>query len=110
VNGRLITSFRGRAIRSTWGTTLSSRARAATRTSEICWPLRHLERWLERIATLGARLAGVFDAGRFPHDTDASLSVALWVYENAEKANALLWARRTGETTHLTKGWRGLFD
>ncbi len=70
----------------------------------------HLERWVERNDGQGKALIEVFNAARFPFDSDASSSVALWAYENAEKAGALLWVRRTGATARLTEGWKELFN
>ena len=58
----------------------------------------HLERWVERNGEQDKMLADVFNAARFPFDADASSSVALWAYKNAEKAKALLWVRRTAQT------------
>jgi hypothetical protein len=69
----------------------------------------HLERWVARNEEQDKTLVEVFNAARFPFDADASSSVALWAYENAEKANALVWVRRTGETAHLAEGWKRLF-
>jgi hypothetical protein len=69
----------------------------------------HLERWIERTDAAGKRLSEVFDAARFPHDADASASVALWAYENAEKAGALLWVRCKGQTARLVGDWRRWF-
>jgi hypothetical protein len=65
----------------------------------------HLQRWLERNDTQAAVLDEVFNAARFPFDADASLSIAEWAYENAERAQALVWVRR-GETARLSAGWR----
>ena len=70
----------------------------------------HLERWVDRNDGQGKALIEVFNAARFPFDSDASSSVALWAYENAEKAGALLWVRRTGATARLTEGWKELFN
>jgi hypothetical protein len=70
----------------------------------------HLARWVERNDGQGKALIEVFNAARFPFDSDASSSVALWAYENAEKAGALLWVRRTGATARLTEGWKELFN
>jgi len=69
----------------------------------------HLERWVERSDTKEAALRQVFDAARFPFDADASLSVAEWAYENAERAGALVWVRRSGQTSRLTAEWRRYF-
>ena len=69
----------------------------------------HLQRWLERNDTQAAVLDEIFDAARFPFDADASLSVAEWAYENAERAGALVWVRRNGQTSRLTAEWRGCF-
>ncbi len=69
----------------------------------------HLERWVERNDKDTAALDQVFDAARFPFDADASLSVAEWAYENAERAGALVWVRRGGQTSRLTAEWRQCF-
>ncbi len=69
----------------------------------------HLERWVERNDNEETALGQVFDAARFPFDADASLSVAEWAYENAERAGALVWVRRGGQTSRLTAEWRQCF-
>jgi len=68
----------------------------------------HLERWVQRIDSEAATLGEVFDAARFPFDADASLSVAEWAYENAERARALVWVRK-GQTARLSGEWREWF-
>lgn len=68
----------------------------------------HLQRWVRRVDTDGATLGEVFNAARFPFDADASLSVAEWAYENAERAGALVWVRK-GQTARLLKGWQECF-
>lgn len=68
----------------------------------------HLQRWVQRVDTDGATLGEVFNAARFPFDADASLSVAEWAYENAERAGALVWVRK-GQTARLEGEWRGWF-
>ena len=70
----------------------------------------HLERWVERNDAETKSLTDVFNAARFPFDADASSSVALWAYENAERANALVWVRCKGQTSHLSAEWKGLFS
>jgi len=68
----------------------------------------HLERWVQRNDIEGAALGEVFDAARFPFDADASMSVAEWAYENAERAQALVWVR-SGHTARLSGNWRESF-
>lgn len=68
----------------------------------------HLERWVQRNESEVALLSDVFNAARFPFDADASLSVAEWAYENAERAHALVWVRK-GQTARLSEGWREWF-
>jgi hypothetical protein len=68
----------------------------------------HLERWVARNDGETAALREVFERARFPHDADASLSVAEWAYENAERAGALVWVRK-GQTDRLSEGWRDWF-
>jgi len=68
----------------------------------------HLERWVERNDQRATVLDQVFEAARFPSDADASSSVAEWAYENAERAQALVWVRR-GQTVRLSGEWRGRF-
>lgn len=70
----------------------------------------HLQRWVERNDGGTKTLTQVFDAARFPCDADASLSVAEWAYENAERSGALVWVRRTRETSPLSKEWRKWFQ
>ena len=66
----------------------------------------HLERWVERNDRNSLDLIKIFDSARFPFDADASLSVAEWAYENAERAQALVWVRCRGQTSRLTVTWR----
>ncbi|MBI3044452.1 MAG: HNH endonuclease [Betaproteobacteria bacterium] len=66
----------------------------------------HLQRWIERNDSQAGVLDEVFNAARFPFDADASSSVAEWAYENAERAGALVWVRRNGQTSRLTAEWR----
>jgi hypothetical protein len=66
----------------------------------------HLQRWVTRNNDKAAALSAVFDSARFPFDEDASLSVVEWAYENAERAQALVWVRK-GETARLSEEWRG---
>lgn len=68
----------------------------------------HLERWFRRNMDDGSTLRDIFDRARFMHDLDASLSVAEWSYERAERAGSLVWAQR-GETVRLSGEWRHLF-
>ena len=70
----------------------------------------HLERWVKRNDGQDKTLVQVFNAARFPFDADGSSSVALWAYENAEKAEALVWVRRMGETQRLSPEWREWFN
>ena len=69
----------------------------------------HLKRWVERNDSETRALNQIFDAARFPFDADASLSVAEWAYENAERARALVWVRSKGQTSHLLAGWKEWF-
>jgi hypothetical protein len=69
----------------------------------------HLERWFERNDIEEKALVEVFNAARFPFDADASSSIALWAYENAERAQAQLWVRCTGETASFETGWKEWF-
>lgn len=66
----------------------------------------HLEHWAERNARDAIALRQIFDEARFLHDLDASLTVARWQYEAAERGGALVWMRKKGETVPLTKEWR----
>ncbi len=68
----------------------------------------HLQRWVERNYAQEAGLCEVFGAARFFHDADASFTVAEWSYENAERAQALVWVRK-GQTVRLSGEWRGWF-
>jgi hypothetical protein len=68
----------------------------------------HLQRWVERNNAQEAALREVFGAARFFHDADASFTVTEWSYENAERAQALVWVRK-GQTARLLGGWRELF-
>jgi hypothetical protein len=69
----------------------------------------HLQRWVERNEGQDKVLAQVFNDARFPFDADASSSVALWAYENAEKVQALVWVRCKGQTARLGEAWREYF-
>ena len=68
----------------------------------------HLERWVRRSLDEGAALREMLESARFPYDVDASMSVAEWSYENAERAGALVWVRG-GDTSKLSAEWRRLF-
>lgn len=68
----------------------------------------HLERWVHRNDNEVELLSDMFNAARFPFDADASLSVAEWAYENAERAQALVWVRK-GQTARLSGEWQGCF-
>jgi hypothetical protein len=69
----------------------------------------HLQRWVERNDKEASALGQIFDSARFPFDADASSSVAEWAYENAERAHALVWVRRNGQTARLSGHWRRWF-
>ena len=69
----------------------------------------HLERWIRRNDNENPALAKIFEDARFPYDVDASLSVAEWAYENAERAQALVWVRCKSETSRLTNAWKECF-
>ena len=69
----------------------------------------HLERWVRRSLDEGAALREMLDSARFPYDVDASMSVAEWSYENAERAGALVWVGG-GETLKLSGEWRRVFS
>ena len=69
----------------------------------------HLERWVQRNDGEATALNEIFGAARFPFDADASLSVAEWAYENAERARALVWIRCRAQTARLTAEWRECF-
>ena len=66
----------------------------------------HLERWVTRNDGSEPILKQIFDSARFPYDADASSSVALWAYESAERAGALVWVRCKGQTSRLSGPWR----
>jgi 5-methylcytosine-specific restriction endonuclease McrA len=69
----------------------------------------HLTRWVERNDNYNAALQQIFDEARFLYDMDASLTVAEWSYETAERAGALVWVRKQGQTARLSGEWRQLF-
>lgn len=69
----------------------------------------HLERWVQRNDKETKALNQLFDAARFPFDADASLSVAEWAYDNAERARALVWVRCKGQTARLAGKWKVWF-
>jgi len=69
----------------------------------------HLARWIYRIDNESATLLQIFDEARCPYDADASLTVAEWSYETAERAGALVWVRKKGQTAHLSGEWRRFF-
>ena len=71
--------------------------------------LVHLTRWVERNDNYNATLQQIFDEARFLYDMDASLTVAEWSYETAERAGALVWVRKKGQTARLSGEWRQLF-
>lgn len=65
----------------------------------------HLERWVNRTINESCALQEIFDAARFVSDADASMSVAEWSYENAERGEAFVWVGRR-ETCRLSSEWR----
>ncbi len=69
----------------------------------------HLARWVERNDNDNAALRQIFDEARFMYDTDASLTVAEWSYDTAERSGALVWVQKRGQTARLTPEWRRLF-
>jgi 5-methylcytosine-specific restriction endonuclease McrA len=69
----------------------------------------HLERWMERNEREDEALVQIYNVARFPFDADASSSITLWAYENAEKAQALVWVRCRGQTSRLPASWRECF-
>jgi hypothetical protein len=66
----------------------------------------HLARWVERNDREAEALRQIFDEAHFLYDWDASLTVAEWSYETAERAGALVWVQKKGETMALTGEWR----
>lgn len=68
----------------------------------------HLERWIDRNTNDARRLQEIFESARFVSDADASMSVAEWSYDNAERAGALVWVRGK-EVCRLTADWRRVF-
>jgi hypothetical protein len=68
-----------------------------------------LERWRDRNVNEHHSMREIFDGARFFHDLDASLSVAEWSYERAERAGALVWAER-GCTLRLNNQWRRILS
>jgi hypothetical protein len=68
----------------------------------------HLQRWVERNEKDARVLDEMFATARFPSDEDASSSVAEWAYENAERAQALIWVRK-GQMARLSGEWRDCF-
>jgi hypothetical protein len=69
----------------------------------------HLTRWVERNDNENAALRQIFDEARFMYDMDASLTVAEWSYETAERSGALVWVQKRGQTARLTPEWRWPF-
>lgn len=69
----------------------------------------HLVRWINRNNADSATLGEIFDAARFPSDLGASLGVAKWAYENAEKSKALVWVSK-GRNVRLLGDWRGWLE
>lgn len=70
----------------------------------------HLTRWIERNDNENEALRQIFDDARFVYDIDASLTVAEWSYEIAERSGALVWVQKRGVTTRLTPEWRRGFS
>jgi len=68
----------------------------------------HLQRWVERNNAQETALREVFGAAHFFFDADASFTVTEWSYENAERAQALVWVRK-GQTARLSREWRDWF-
>ena len=104
---RWTTSYHGRATPSISVTTSYWHMPLATRTSATCWRLLDIWRGGSSATTrIQPIWRKVFDSARFPFDADASLSVAEWAYESAERSGALVWVRCRGETSRLTAAWR----
>jgi hypothetical protein len=76
--------------------------------AEMLAAAAHLERWLTRNDAEGAKLQEIFSATHFVYDADASLSVTEWAYEQADRAQSLVWVRGR-ETSRLGPEWRQMF-
>ncbi|MDP1717754.1 MAG: HNH endonuclease domain-containing protein [Burkholderiales bacterium] len=70
----------------------------------------HLTRWIERNDNENEALRQIFDDARFVYDIDASLTVAEWSYETAERSGSLVWVQKRGVTSRLTPEWRRGFS
>jgi 5-methylcytosine-specific restriction endonuclease McrA len=69
--------------------------------------VQHLERWFDRNAEHGPRLAEFFDERGLLHNLAASRQVTRWAYANAHRARAQVWvAGRDYEP--LGDEWRGI--
>ena len=68
----------------------------------------HLERWLIRNDRNSAKLQEIFSAAHFVSDADASVSVTEWAYDQADRAQSLVWVRGR-ETSRLSPEWRKMF-
>jgi hypothetical protein len=68
----------------------------------------HLKRWCERSKDYGTELAARFTDKNIIHDEPVSAHIALWAYEQAERANSEVWMR--GKLlVRLSTSWRELF-
>jgi hypothetical protein len=71
--------------------------------------LIHLEKWCERNALFGTELARTFHERNIPQDEKASWRITAWAYEQAQRANSLVWLLGN-ELVSLPSGWRDLFE
>jgi len=72
--------------------------------------IRHLEKWFERNATDGARLAKDFDDSRIAHNLESSLGITSWAYAQAESVGSQLWVESKANLVPFDSNWRRLLS
>jgi HNH endonuclease len=69
----------------------------------------HLSHWLERNHRYGSALSQGFEVAGFPHDMEASESIARWAYGQTALANGQVWVK--GRVLRpLSTAWGQLFE
>lgn len=69
---------------------------------------QHLVAWTERNQNHGEQLAERLKTAALSHDLGASMRIAVWAYEQVEKANGQVWVDHA-RFQHLGTDWRRLF-
>jgi len=78
-------------------------------------PRRHVASFFETTAEERREMLDLLDGAKAvvarEHRPDGyNIGINEWSYENAERAGALVWVRRKGQTDRLAPGWRRWFE